>query len=69
MRSQTMTRSQTSSSARLAILLGGMLRTLGVTLPGILGPLLVCAGLFLAWPPLGVIALGSVLWLIDWRIR
>lgn len=62
-----MTRSETSSRARLAAALGGLLRTLGLSLPGILGPLLVCAGLGLAWPPLGIIALGLILWLIDWR--
>lgn len=33
--------------------------------PGILGPLLVAAGLWLAWPPLGVIALGLTLWALD----
>lgn len=67
MRSRTMTPSRISSE-RVASLAGASLRSLGSTLPGILGPLLVCAGLFMLLPALGVIALGLVLWLIDWKI-
>jgi len=40
----------------------------GLSLPGIVGPLAVCAGLYLAWSPLGVIALGLILWALDRRV-
>ncbi|WIM97692.1 hypothetical protein ACTOB_001240 [Actinoplanes oblitus] len=38
------------------------------TLPGLAGALLVSFGLYLAWVPLGVIALGAFLLLIDRRV-
>jgi hypothetical protein len=36
--------------------------------PGVMGPLLVAYGLWLAWAPLGFIALGAFLVLADRRI-
>jgi energy-converting hydrogenase Eha subunit G len=38
------------------------------TVPGVLGALLVSYGLFLAWLPLGVIAAGGFLLLVDRRV-
>lgn len=36
--------------------------------PGVLGPLLVAYGLWLAWPPLGFAAAGAALLLADRRL-
>lgn len=55
-------------ATRVADLSGRLLRRTGRTLPGVLGPALVCIGLGLAWLPLGLMAAGAVLWLVDWRI-
>lgn len=42
---------------------------LGVrTLPGVAGPLLIAYGLWLAWSPLGYMALGGFLLLADRRM-
>lgn len=49
-------------------LAGNVLRHLGRGAPGVLGPILVAVGLSLAWLPLGVVAAGAILWLVDWRI-
>lgn len=43
---------------------GSVLRTL----PGVLGALLISYGLYLAWLPLGFIAAGGFLLLIDRRV-
>lgn len=50
------------------VVAGRLLRRVGRGVPGVLGPLLVAVGLGLAWLPLGVIAAGGILWLVDWRI-
>lgn len=55
-------------AVRAAEWAGVLLRRLGRGLPGVLGPLLVCVGLGLAWLPLGVVAAGAVLWLVDLRL-
>lgn len=47
---------------------GRLLGGLGRGLPGVLGPALVAVGLGLAWLPLGVVAAGAILWVVDWRI-
>jgi hypothetical protein len=59
---------------RAAGLLGVLLRYLLVAgrpvvdaLPGALGVMLVAYGLGLAWRPLGFIAVGLALIIIDWR--
>jgi hypothetical protein len=36
--------------------------------PGVLGAVLVAAGLGLIYPPLSLIALGGFLLLLDWRL-
>jgi hypothetical protein len=66
-RSRTTTPLPTFSEHRFAFLAGAALHRFGVNFFGIVGPLLVCAGLALAWLPLGVIMLGLVLWALDWR--
>jgi hypothetical protein len=43
-------------------------RQLGRGLPGIAGPLLVSAGMWMAWRPLGLIFAGAALWLLDRRV-
>lgn len=72
MRSRTMTQPTTSGeSARLtvlAVLLGTVLNRAGKGFPGTVGPLAVCVGLWMAWPPLGIIALGLILWSLDRKI-
>lgn len=55
-------------AAALAVILGGLIRTIGLSIPGTVGPLAVCVGMFMAWPPLGVISLGLVLWALDRRV-
>lgn len=53
---------------RAAGLVGTAVRQLGRGLPGIAGPLLVSAGLWMAWRPLGVVFAGAALWLLDRRV-
>lgn len=53
---------------RAAEAAGGVLRRLARGLPGVVGALLVCAGLTLAWLPLGLMAAGGFLLLVDWRM-
>ncbi len=63
-----MTRSVTSGKERLASAAGTSLRLIGRTLPGTVGPLAVCVGLWMLLPALGVIALGIILWALDRRV-
>lgn len=51
-----------------ADLAGVVVRQVGRGLPGMAGPLLICYGLALAWRPLGFIAGGIFLLLLDRRI-
>lgn len=53
---------------RAAWVAGAALRVVGRGVPGVAGPLLVAVGLGLAWLPLGVVAAGLILWLVDLRI-
>jgi hypothetical protein len=39
----------------------------GVQLPGLAGAGAICYGLWLAWPPLGFVAIGTFLLLVDRR--
>lgn len=59
---------RTTSGSRAPEAVGAALRSAGRGLPGIAGALALCAGLWMAWPPLGVIMLGLLLLAIDWRI-
>lgn len=43
-------------------------RPLARFVPGVLGAVLVAGGLALIWPPLGLIAAGGFLLLLDWRV-
>lgn len=45
-----------------------VVRALGVRVPGVAGAVLVAVGLGLAWLPLGVVAAGAFLLLIDRRV-
>jgi hypothetical protein len=54
--------------ARAAGWSGTALRQVGRSLPGTAGPLLVAAGLWMAWAPLGVVFAGGVLWALDRRV-
>ena len=54
--------------ARAAELAGAAMRRVGVSLPGIGGPLLVSVGLWMAWEPLGVVFAGGVLWALDKKV-
>lgn len=54
--------------ARAAEVAGAVMRRVGVSLPGIGGPVLVSAGLWMAWEPLGVVFAGAVLWALDRRV-
>lgn len=72
-----MTLSPTSSSARArwtrlrGVLVEAAGRMVGVAargLPGAAGPVLVCYGLWQAWPPLGWIAGGAFLLWLDRRM-
>jgi hypothetical protein len=56
------------ATARAAVLAGVALGKVGRGLPGIGGPLLVSAGLWMAWKPLGLIFAGAVLWALDRRV-
>lgn len=53
---------------RAADVVGRLLRGAGTTLPGVAGAVLVCVGLGLAWLPLGVVAAGVGLLVVDWRL-
>lgn len=59
---------QEKFGARAAELAGAAMRRVGVSVPGIGGPLLVSAGLWMAWEPLGVTFAGGVLWALDRRV-
>lgn len=68
-----MTPSPTSSKPRrirlaFAAVAGRLVGAAGRTLPGVAGSLLVCYGLWLAWAPLGFVAAGAFLLLLDRRI-
>lgn len=65
--SRVRSRSQ-AALGRLAELAGVAVRQIGRGLPGIAGPLLICWGLGLAWLPLGLIAAGTFLLLLDRRV-
>lgn len=54
----------TAAAGYLAARMGHILRTL----PGMAGALLVSYGLYLAWLPLGFIAAGGFLLLLDRRV-
>ena len=54
--------------ARAASIAGTAVRLLGRGLPGTAGPLLVAAGLWMAWHPLGVVFAGIALWALDRRV-
>lgn len=55
-------------AGKLAEWSGAALRRVGVSVPGVAGPLLVSAGLWMAWHPLGVVFAGGVLWALDRRV-
>lgn len=54
--------------AKAAEFAGAAVRRVGVSLPGVGGPLLVSVGLWMAWRPLGVVFAGAVLWALDRRV-
>jgi len=56
------------AAAKLASWAGAAMRRVGVSVPGVGGPLLVAVGLWMAWPPLGVMFAGAVLWALDRRV-
>lgn len=41
---------------------------IGRFVPGVLGAVFISAGLALIWPPLGLVALGGFLLILDWRL-
>lgn len=53
---------------RVAELAGAALRVVGLAAPGTLGAGLICAGLWLAWPPLAFLVGGAFLLLLDRRM-
>jgi hypothetical protein len=55
-------------AGRLAEWFGAAVRRVGVSLPGVGGPLLVAVGLWMVYRPLGVIFAGAVLWALDRRV-
>ncbi len=55
-------------TAKVAAFAGAAVRRVGVSAPGIGGPLLVAAGLWMAWRPLGLVFAGIVLWALDRRV-
>lgn len=57
-----------SRKERLASAAGTALRRIGMSIPGTVGPLIVAAGLGMAWRPLGVIFVGVALWALDRRM-
>jgi hypothetical protein len=54
--------------AKLAAVAGAAIRRVGLSVPGVGGPLLVALGLWMAWRPLGVVFAGAVLWALDRRV-
>lgn len=56
------------ATARLATAAGVLVGRIGRSLPGVGGPLLVAAGLWMAWPPLGLVFAGLALWALDRRV-
>lgn len=56
------------AAAAAAAWFGTAIRKVGVSLPGVGGPLLVALGLWMAWRPLGVVFAGVVLWALDRRV-
>jgi len=61
-------RTRPSRRARVAELAGRTLRILGLAAPGLAGPLLICWGLYLVWPPLALLAGGGFCLLLDRRM-
>ncbi|MER6892015.1 hypothetical protein [Streptomyces halstedii] len=59
---------KTPRLVRAAELAGGALRALGQAAPGVAGAALVCAGLWQVWGPLGCIAAGAFLLMLDRRM-
>jgi hypothetical protein len=59
---------QEAVAAGTAMLVGAVVRQVGRTVPGVVGPLLVAVGLWMAWTPLGVVFAGAVLWALDRRV-
>lgn len=56
------------AAARVATFSGVLIGRLGRGMPGVGGPLLVAAGLWMAWPPLGLVFAGLALWSLDRRV-
>ncbi len=52
-------------AGRVAYGLGVALRGAGRHGPGVAGPVLVWVGLWMVWPPAGVVAAGATLWAWD----
>ncbi len=67
MRSRTMTPA-TTSGERAAAAAGAALHLIGKGFFGIMGPLVIAVGFWMAWPPLGVIVLGLALLAADRRV-
>lgn len=63
-----MQRQQISRAERIAATAGLVVGMVGRVLPGIAGAVLVSAGLWMAWPPLGVVAAGGFLLALDRKI-
>lgn len=57
-----------AAAGKVAEFAGAAMRRVGVSMPGVGGPLLVSAGLWMAWRPLGVVFAGAVLWALDRRV-
>lgn len=55
-------------SERFAVAAGVTVRRIGLGFFGTMGPLLVALGFYLAWQPLGFIALGLIFWALDRRV-
>lgn len=66
-RSRITTRAKTSGE-RAAEATGAALRTVGRGFFGVMGPLVIAVGFWMAWPPLGVIVLGLTLLAADRRV-
>lgn len=54
--------------ARAAELAGAALRAAVLGTPGVAGAVLVCAGLWMVWQPLGLVAAGAFCLLLDRRM-
>jgi hypothetical protein len=57
-----------TAGGKAAEWVGSAMRRVTVSVPGIGGPLLVSAGLWMAWRPLGVMFAGVVLWALDRQV-